>query len=264
MTITLLSTLLACTCSLQAPLVGGGLRLPDFTETDTAAAADTGAPPDTGDAAEAGLDRTTTTTAVITALNQLDDSDSPDGTGTARGVKLGFNGPWTHLALQTEEGSTGDAWFVGAAHTLVDVGETVRLVVEEGQLISTFSLFDGDGRRRFWVGQSFGADGVDPAAGLSPADDLAFAEGDPACVASGRCQDEAQRDLVVTDPNGSFVMQFGSSVEHDGDVIVHGGHQEVTNMSIAFSCGEPPLFRSDHATVAVVDASFFDAAVLWP
>ncbi|MDP2313590.1 MAG: hypothetical protein Q8P41_11840 [Pseudomonadota bacterium] len=245
--------LLACDCSLDAPLVGGGVNLPEFAEPEAT---------DTSDTTDVAETQTTTVVATVLARDTLDSAETPEAGGAGRGVQMGWNGPWIHLTLETDTGSPGDAWFIAGAPDLVAVGEVVTMVVEEGPSASSFSLSGADGVRRLWVGLAR-AGGSDPAAALEPGAGVTFAEGEAACTASGRCQDEARRDFVATDGDGSFTLPFGEHVTRDEGVFVHGGHQERSNVSTAFSCGHPSLL-GDYAAVAIVAESAFASDALWP
>lgn len=252
--------LLACNCPHPEPLVGGCVLLDSFpSDGDTASLepGDTGAGGDTG-----GDDddiRVTTVNAVVSSVSQFDSVENPDSTGAARGVHAGFNGPWTHLALAVDDGSTGDAWFIAGAPGLFTAGEVVDIVVTETFDTTEFSI-EGPSGARLWVGEMRA--GKTHGARLSD-DDVAFAEGDEACADQDRCQTKRYHDIEVTDPDGTFVLPLGGTATRGASVYIHGGATSYDHVSTAWTCGEPWGLQ-DQLAVAVVSTSAFDSGALWP
>lgn len=231
--------LLACNCPHPAPLVGGCVLLDSF--------------------ASDGDGKVTTVSAVVSAVTQLDPAESPDSTGTARGVHAGFNGPWTHLALDIDDGSTGDARFIGGAPGLLAVGETVVLDVREYGEATEFSISGGDGVPLFWVSESRWGE---PMTELQPSG-ITLAMGDEACADQDRCQTTRYHDIDVTDPDGTFVLPLGGTAPRGVSVYIHGGATSYDHVSTAWTCGEPWGLQ-DQLAVAAVSASAFDSEALWP
>jgi hypothetical protein len=253
--------LLACNCPHKEALVGGCVLLDSFTEgadTATVAQADTGA----GDTAAADADvRVTSVRATVSAVSQLDSAENPDSTGAARGVHGGFNGPWTHLALDLEDGSTGDAWFIAGAPTLIAAGETVALEVREYGEATEFSISGADGTQRLWVGE---AGGMEMRTELQRAG-ATVEIGAEACVDQDRCQTTRYHDIDVTDPDGTFSVPLGGTLERGADVYINGGATSYDHVSTAWSCGETwGLGDRDQLALAAVSGAAFDSEALWP
>ncbi len=254
--------LLACNCPHPEPLVGGCVLLDSFTsDGDTASLepGDTGAGGDTGgDDADT---RVTTANAVVSSVSQLDSAENPDSTGTARGVHAGFNGAWTHLALDVDDGSTGEAWFIAGAPGLVAAGETIRIDVREGFGGTEFSISGVDGVPLFWVSESLW--GEQPPLTELQGSGVTFAEGEEACADQHRCHTTRYHDIDVTDADGTFTVPLGGTATRGASVYIHGGAQSYDHVSTAWSCGNPGGLQ-DQVALAAVSASAFDSEALWP
>lgn len=247
--------LLACVCSPDAPRLGGLLR----AQEETAVSEDSG---DTGGGASGTT--VTTVSGTVTAIETLAPEDSADSSGEVVGVSQA-NGPWVHLALDTETGPA-DAWYLAGAPDLVEVGETVRIEVGAGAddvRVNGFTLWVGE-ERRLWVArvQARYATVGDTSALIEGPDGLSFAHGDEACREKGGCQQVAHHDLVVTSAEGTVDLPYGGSVVVGDDTVVHGGEAQYIGVSTAFACGEPWVM--DEVTVAVVANDRFDEGALWP
>ncbi len=260
--------LLACNCPHPEPLVGGCVLLDSFASdaADTAAEPDTGADGDTG-GADADV-TVTTVNAVVSSVSQLDSAESP-GTGVdaygnavlARGVHAGFNGPWTHLALDVDDGTTGDAWFIAGAPGLVAAGQSVRIDVRQGFGGTEFSISDAAGAPRFWVSES--SWGEQPSLTDLQGSGITFEMGDEACADQDRCQTTRYHDINVTDPDGTFSVPLGGTTTRGASVYIHGGAQSYDHVSTAWTCGERWGLQ-DQVALAAVSASAFDSEALWP
>jgi len=258
--------LLACNCPHPEPLVGGCVLLDSFAtggDTGASVGADTAAGDTGSDLADVTV---TTIRATVASVTQLDSAESPesgvDASGaviSARGVHAGYNGPWTHLELDIDDGSSGDAWFIAGAPGLVAAGEVVDIAVTEEFGGSQFAISGANGGR-LWVGESRQWDG---AATARADGGVTFAEGDEACADQDRCQTKRYHDIEVTDPDGTFVLPLGGTATRGASVYIHGGATSYDHVSTAWTCGEPWGLQ-DQLAVASVSASAFDSAALWP
>ena len=243
---------LACVCSPDAPRLGGALLSSDGAT-------------DTGDTGYSDV-TTVSITGTVAAIETLNDAESPSASPTL-GVNGGFNGPWTHLTLDTEDGPK-EAWFLAGAPGLVAVGETVTIdagLSTDDIQMQSFALVDAAGVRRLWVGQvvaMYGRYG-DITTRLQTPEGVTVTSGEEACRSSSRCQDVLYHDLVVTVDGNSHDLPYGETVTIDGNTYIHGGQEQYIGVSTAFTCGEI-WGLADTVTLAIVAADAFEEEALWP